>query len=73
MLIELNDEMEKNNEGYLREKDSEQKLDNGFTSNSNLYISVIEAKNLNSSSLISECDSFVLLTLDNQSQRTLIK
>ena len=51
----------------------ERELGGGFTTNSNLYITVYEAKDLNSSSLISDCDAFVILNFDGKTQQTLIK
>ena len=51
----------------------ERELGDGFTTNSNLYITVYEAKDLNSSSLISDCDAFVILNFDGKTQQTLIK
>ena len=65
--------MKQERESLEKAKAEEKELGNGLTSNAFLYISVFEAKDLNPSSLISECDAFVILNFDGQRLQSLVK
>ena len=65
--------MKQERESLEKAKLEEKELGNGLTSNAFLYISVYEAKDLNPSSLISECDAFVVLNFDGQTLQSLVK
>ena len=65
--------MKRDKEVLKKIENEEKELDDGLTTNSNLYVTVYEARDLNSSSLISDCDAFVVLNYDGQRQQTLIK
>ena len=65
--------MKQERESLEKAESEEKELGNGLTTNAYLYISIYEAKDLNSSSLISDCDAFVVLNFDNQRLQTLVK
>ena len=65
--------MKQERESLEKAESEEKELGNGLTTNAYLYISIYEAKDLNSSSLISDWDAFVVLNFDNQRLQTLVK
>ena len=69
---ELTEEISRNKEG-LQKIEDETELENGLTDKSKLYITVIEAKDLISESLIGECNPFVSLSFQDDIQETKIK
>ena len=69
---ELTEEISRNKEG-LQKIEDETELENGLTDKSKLYITVIEAKDLISESLVGECNPFVSLSFQDDIQETKIK
>ena len=69
---ELTEEISRNKES-LEKMDDEYELNNGLTNKSKLYITVIEAKDLLSESLIGDCSPNVSLTFNEEIQETKIK
>jgi hypothetical protein len=69
---ELTEEISRNQEGLEKMKD-EFFLQNGLTDQSKLYVTVIEAKDLISDSLISDCNPSVTLSFQNDVQETKVK
>lgn len=63
-------------EKLIREKESlqnaseERDLGNGVTESSRLFVTVIEAKDLNSGGLITDCCPFVTLTFQDETEQT---
>ena len=71
-IRELNFQKEKDEKSfneYLEEKQYE----NGLTENSSVYITIFEANDLYPNFNIGTCDSFVAITLGNETQKTLVK
>ena len=54
-------------------ENNEQDIGNGLTNKSNLYITIYEAKDLNSCGLTGECNSFVQITFQGNVQNTSVK
>ena len=69
---ELTEEISRNREG-LQKMEDEIVLDNGLTDKSKLFVTVIEAKDLISDSLISDCSPSVTLSFQDDIQETNIK
>jgi len=69
---ELTEEISRNREG-LQKKEDEILLDNGLTDKSKLFVTVVEAKDLISDSLISDCSPSVSLSFQDDIQETNIK
>ena len=69
---ELTEEISRNKES-LEKMDDEQELNNGLTNKSKLFITVIEAKDLLSDSLIGDCSPNVSLSFNDEMQETKIK
>ena len=69
---ELTEEISKNKES-LQKLDDEVELNNGLTNKSKLYITVIEAQDLLSDSLIGDCNPSVTLSFQDDVQETKIK
>ena len=69
---ELTEEISRNKES-LEKMDDEYELNNGLTNKSKLYITVIEAKDLLSESLIGDVSPNVSLTFNEEIQETKIK
>ena len=53
--------------------EEESELNNGLTNKSKLFITVIEAKDLSSENLISDCNPSVVLSFQDETQETKIK
>ena len=69
---ELTEEISRNKEG-LDKVSNEVMLENGLTDQSKLFVTVIEAKDLLSDSLISDCSPSVTLSFQNDVQETKVK
>ena len=69
---ELTEEISRNKESLLKMED-EFELDNGLTNKSKLYITVIEARELVSDNLISDCNPSVTLSFQDDIQETKTK
>ena len=69
---ELTEEISRNKES-LQKMEDETELNDGLTNKSKLYVTVIEAKDLISDSLISDCNPFVSLSFQDDTQETKIK
>ena len=69
---ELTEEISKNKESIQKMED-EMELNNGLTNKSKLYITVIEAQDLLSDSLIGDCNPSVTLSFQDDIQETKIK
>ena len=54
-------------------QNNEQDLGNGLTNKSNLYITIFEAKDLDSCGLTGECNSYVQITFQGNVQKTSLK
>ena len=72
ILDELTEEIKRDNEALAKAED-ETELGGGLTTKSNLYLSVIEAKNLVSESFIGECNPYVVISFQDDTQETLVK
>ena len=57
----------------LNAENNEEDLGNGLTNKSNLYITIYEAKNLDSCGIAAECNAFVQITFQGKVQKTSIK
>ena len=71
ILDELIEEINRHKK-KLKSIESEEELGNGLTQNSRLYITIIEAE-LKSGGILGSYDSYVLLTFQGETQKTLIK
>ena len=69
---ELTEEISKNKESMAKMED-EMELNNGLTNKSKLFITVIEAQDLLSDSLIGDCNPSVTLSFQDDIQETKIK
>ena len=72
ILDELSEEINRDKEALSKAED-EIELENGLTNKSNLYLSVIEAQNLVTESLIGECNPYCVISFQGEKQETLIK
>ena len=54
-------------------QNNEKDIGNGLTNKSNLYITIFEAKDLDSCGLTGECNSFVQITFQGNVQKTSMK
>jgi hypothetical protein len=71
-IRELNYQNQKDEKSFQEHLD-EKKIENGLTENSNLYVTIFEAKDLSPNFNIGTCDPFVLVSLGDESQKTLVK
>ena len=69
---ELTEEISRNKES-LQKMEDEVEQNDGLTNKSKLYVTVIEAKDLISESLISDCNPYVSLSFQDDTQETKIK
>ena len=69
---ELTEEISRNKESMQKMEDEVEQND-GLTNKSKLYVTVIEAKDLINDSLISDCNPYVSLTFQDDTQETKIK
>ena len=72
-LDDLTNQKESLNEMKISAQNNEQDLGNGLTNKSNLYITIFEAKDLDSCGLTGECNSFVQITFQGNVQKTSMK
>ena len=52
---------------------NEQELENGLTNKSNLFITIIEGKDLDDGELMAQCNPFVQITFQGNTQKSLVK
>ena len=72
-LDDLTNQKESLNEMKISAQNNEQDLGNGLTNKSNLYITIFEAKDLDSCGLTGECNSYVQITFQGNVQKTSLK
>lgn len=52
---------------------NEQELENGLTNKSNLFITIIEGKDLDDGEIMAQCNPFVQITFQGNTQKSLVK
>ena len=72
-LDDLTNQKESLNEMKISAQNNEKDIGNGLTNKSNLYITIFEAKDLDSCGLTGECNSFVQITFQGNVQKTSMK
>ena len=72
-LDDLTNQKETLNEMKISAQNNEKDIGNGLTNKSNLYITIFEAKDLDSCGLTGECNSFVQITFQGNVQKTSMK
>ena len=72
-LDDLTNQKKALEEMKVNAQNNEEELGNGLTNKSNLYITIFEAKDLNSCVISGECNAFVQITFQGNVQKTSLK
>ena len=72
-LDDLTENKKRAEEGKQQAELNEQEQENGLTNKSNLYITIIEGKDLDDGGIVGECNPFVQLSFQGNKQQSLVK
>jgi len=72
-LDDLTENKKRAEEGKQNAELNEQEKENGLTNKSNLYITIIEGKDLDDGGIVGECNPFVQLSFQGNKQKSLVK
>ena len=72
-LDDLTEEKKRIEESKKDAEMNENKKENGLTNKSNLYVTIIEGKDLDNGGLIGECNPYVNITFQGNTQKSLVR
>ena len=72
-LDDLTEEKKRNEESKKEAELNEYKKENGLTNKSNLFITIIEGKDLDDGGLIGDCNPYVEISFQGNTQKSLVK